>query len=83
MIRRITTKPWFGPKKYFGWGWRVTSWQGAVVLLFFIVLLIAVLIYSHNSIVGITSAVFVTLLFILIALLTGDPPGGRDYRSRL
>lgn len=78
-MRRITSKPWFGPKQYIDWGWRVTSWQGAVILALFIGLLLIDLIYTHTTVVSITGALLLTLSFVFIALLTGDPPGNSNY----
>ncbi len=78
-MRRITSKPWFGPRKYIEWGWRVTSWQGAVALLVFVVLLLIDLVYTHTTVRSIVTALALTFSFICIALLTGDPPGDSNY----
>ncbi len=32
----ITRRPWFVPKRHFGWGWSPASWQGWVVTLIFL-----------------------------------------------
>jgi amino acid transporter len=83
VIRRITNKPWFGPKKYIGWGWRVTSWQGAVVLVVFIVSILMIVTYARSTLYGTFGAFLLTLVFIFVALLTGDPPGDTNFQSKL
>ncbi len=75
-MRRITRKAWFGPKRYFGWGWTITSWEGLAVVLVYAGLLVAnfkVLGYSGISSLGV---MVLTLLLVLVAFITGDPPGG-------
>lgn len=74
-MRRITRKPWFGPKRYFSWGWRIMSWQGGALLGAYVVLLVIDIIYVPGAAMSISVAVILTALFIYIALLTGDPPG--------
>jgi len=75
-MNRMTKKPWFGPKQHGGWGWRVTSWQGGVVLAIFVVFVFinaSVFKLTAKGIIG-----FLILLgcFLLITYLTGDQPGG-------
>lgn len=81
MIRRITHKPWFGPKRTVGWGWRVTSWQGAVVLTLFLFCVFMIALCAHTTVVGALGAITLAVLFVIIALLTGDPPGGADFHT--
>lgn len=78
-MRRITNKPWFGPKKYIGWGWRITSWQGFVILMVFIGFLISDLVYSRRGFMGIVGAILISIAFVYVALITGGPPGGPGY----
>lgn len=71
---RVTSKPWFGPKRDLGWGWRVVSWEGRLASAVFILLMVG------SAMVGgswrpLLMAVLL-VLFLVIVLLTGDPPGG-------
>jgi amino acid transporter len=83
VIRRITQKPWFGPKRSVGWGWRVSSWQGAIVLLLFLFSMFGVIGYSRSTLTGALGAIIISGIFILVAFLTGDPPGGADFDTEL
>ena len=74
MATRVTAKPWFGPKRYLGWGWTPVSWEGWVAIGIFCVLLLAVVILWQ----GVASVIGVTVLVVAllgVCLLTGDPPG--------
>lgn len=73
-MRRITKTPWFGPKKYAGWGWRITSWQGAVVTVAVVALVAVAGVTMHAW--SIPIVVVLVVLYLVVALLTGDPPGG-------
>jgi hypothetical protein len=74
MQLRRTRRPWFGPKRLFGWGWRVTSWQGWVVTVVIVGLIIAADArwgaHAWPAVVGLL------VVYLVIILLTGDPPGG-------
>ena len=69
-MHRLTKKPWFGPKKYVGWGWRVTSWQGALILAVFVTLIIVDLFYSRRPEVGLIGIFLIVSALIIVALLT-------------
>ena len=74
MPLRRTRRPWFGPKRIFGWGWRVTSWQGWVVTAIMLGLILAA-----RAVWGARAwpAVIVLIaVYLVIVVLTGDPPGG-------
>jgi hypothetical protein len=75
MSLRVTRRAWFGPKKVLGWGFSPISWEGGLVSAGFIVLtLVSVIIWQGT---GAMIAVPVLIgLLLVIALLTGDPPGG-------
>jgi hypothetical protein len=73
MSRRITKKAWFGPKKYVGWGWSITSWEGRVVTgVFFVLVILCTLLWHGSALIPI---VVLLLLYGLVVVLTGDPPG--------
>ena len=70
----IVKHPWFGPRR-FGWGWTPISWEGWVVtILFLAVVLGASLIFGRaptTIYVGLGAAA----ALVVICLLTGLPPG--------
>jgi hypothetical protein len=79
MRTRITSKAWFGPKKYLGWGWRPTSWEGWLTTAVFVALLVVgIVIWPHSRLVLIATLL---VLYGVVVLLTGDPPGGPRQRS--
>ena len=50
MAPRVTSKPWFGPKRFFGWGWTPVSWEGwAVIGVFFILILPSVIVLQGGE----------------------------------
>lgn len=69
-----TRESWFGPKSYVGWGWRPLTWQGWLVTLGFVILVIGALRISPGT--RVLDVVAALLVFCLVVLLTGDPPGG-------
>ena len=71
---RVTGKPWFGPKKYFGWGWRIASWQGCLTTAIFLLLILMSSIFCSGS--RVVPVVVLFLAYGVVVLLTGDPPGG-------
>ena len=74
MMRRVTEKPWFGSKRYIGWGWTPVSWEGWAAIGAFIVLLL----FSVIVLQGVVSVIAVTALvgvLLVVCSLTGDPPG--------
>jgi hypothetical protein len=75
-MNRMTKKPWFGPKEHDGWGWRVSSWQGVVIVAIFIVFVFIDSSVFKFSLKGIIGYAILLAGFLLIAYLTGDQPGG-------
>ncbi len=71
---RVTSKPWFGPKRRLGWGWRIVSWEGRLVSAVFLMLMVASATVGGNS--RFLPMTVLLVLFMVIVLLTGDPPGG-------
>lgn len=75
MRTRLTAKPWFGPKRYLGWGWTPVAWQGWLTTGILILLLIASdLIWTGTS--AVVAIVVLVVLHLCVVVLTGDPPGG-------
>ena len=81
MSIRVTSKPWFGPKKYLGWGWRVVSWEGRVATAIFVALMITAGLLAGRSRV-IALAVLI-IAFGVVVLFTGDRPGGPSGGKRI
>ena len=71
-----TKNPWFGPKRW-GWGWRPVSWQGWVVILIYII--VVILIAKVANTIGLTkfylAVIIATIVLALIAYFTGSKPG--------
>lgn len=80
-----TPKYWFPAKRY-GWGWGLPSaWQGWVVLIIHLVLVlggIPLVHASEGSVLYIAYVSVLTVALIAICWLKGEPPrwrwGGRD-----
>ena len=70
----ITKHPWFGPKRI-GWGWRPVSWEGWLIT----VLCVAVVIAANIAFGGTPMTVCVSLAAVaalfVVCLLTGTRPG--------
>lgn len=72
---RLTKEPWFGPKRYVGWGWAPASWQGWLATGLMVALVIAALRILRLPL-GPPVAAVVVLVFLALAALTGTKPGG-------
>jgi hypothetical protein len=73
-MKRVTQQPWFGPKRYAGWGWRIASWQGlAVTAAMAAALIILILAWPHVAAAWIIG---ILVIYLGVVVLTGDPPGG-------
>jgi hypothetical protein len=75
----VTGKPWFGPKQHVGWGWRMASWEGRVTSAVFLALMVAAALIWHGS-ARVIPLIGLLVLYLLVILLTGDPPGGPRSR---
>ena len=73
-MKRITNKPWFG-KKYFGWGLRPVSWEGWLVTVAFLIIIIVDAILFKKSATTIVVFLIGIVVFITVVILTGDKPG--------
>jgi hypothetical protein len=74
-------KFWFHAKRY-GWGWGLpAAWQGWVVLIMYVTLVLGGIPLIHatqGNVVYLAYLVALTVAFIAICWLTGEPPGGRS-----
>jgi hypothetical protein len=81
-------KYWF-KAKYYGWGWYPSSWQGGLVMLIFILLIIfnAIRIDSQQHSVSnflinfIPQTILFAIILIIIAWQTGEMPKWRWGKS--
>ena len=71
---RLTKDPWFGPKRYVGWGWAPRSWQGWLTTAAMVGLVI-IAVATVRGPVGFAVALIVIILFLVLAWLTGTAPG--------
>lgn len=72
--RRLTRKPWFGPRPGRGWGLTPVSWEGFVVLVVFAGLVTAAHMTCPENVALMVDVVLI-LALLGIAITTGDPPG--------
>ncbi len=69
-----------GPKRYLGWGWRIVSWEGRLASAVFVLLMVGSAVVGGNS--RLVPMAVLLVLFLVIVLLTGDPPGGPSTAPR-
>ena len=70
----LTRRPWFGPKKYLGWGWSIASWEDGLATAIWALLLVAgLLLWPHARP---TVVVVLLILYGVLVVLTGGAPGG-------
>ena len=74
---RVTKKAWFGPKRLIGWGWSIASWEGRLVTAVVLGLALAAHFVWHS----IVAVVALLILYGVVILLTGDPPGRPGRRD--
>lgn len=79
MRTRITAKPWFGPKRYSGWGWTPVSPEGWAATALSVAGIIVSNVMLHGAHLAI-AVVVICVLLVGLALITGDPPGGAGSR---
>ena len=72
-------KYWF-PAKTYGWGWGLPSmWQGRVVLVVFVLLLVGggFFLFPHDADTFITYSILMSALLVAVCWLKGEPPHWR------
>jgi hypothetical protein len=82
---RVTKKAWYGPKRWLGWGWAITSWQGLLTLAVFVALQIGITFPFRRGPVWalITAHIAIAVLFLVVIMLTSDAPGGPSRTPRV
>ncbi len=76
---RLTKSPWFGPRRFPGWGWAPVSWQGWLVTGVFIAALAACAIFVHGVVLKTIGELVLIALLLAVSLLTGTKPGSRGW----
>jgi hypothetical protein len=71
---------WFGPKRWLGWGWTPTTWEGwAVTGGSIVIFTVAV---STRTLAGTIVAVLDFVALFVVMARTGTKPGGPGLRRR-
>jgi hypothetical protein len=83
-MKRITKKPWFGPRKLFGAGWSPITWQGWTLIVVFIGLDLFAINYlvQYGVMDTILGSLVVIGLLLVSVLLTGDKPNFVGIRRK-
>ena len=77
-MKRIIKKPWFG-KRTIGWGLNPTTWQGWLVTTIFSIVVILDFSYLKMNTTRILIFILALIIFIIIAILTGEKPGSKQF----
>ena len=67
MRTRLTSRPWFGPKKNIGWGWRITSWEGLLTTVIFALALVMISLFWRDS--RLFPIAMLVVLYVVVVLL--------------
>lgn len=71
---------WFGPKRWLGWGWTPTTWEGwAVTCVSIVVFTVAA---TTHTLAGAILAIVDLVAFFVVIALAGTKPGGPGLRRR-
>lgn len=73
-MRRLTRRPWFGPRRLLGWGWSPVSWQGWMVVGLFVVGIACAAVFLHSIVLILAVEALLIVALLVICLLTGTPP---------
>ncbi|MGB9201778.1 hypothetical protein [Methanobacterium sp.] len=68
---RITKEPWFA-KRRIGWGLTPKSWQGWVITLILILILILDGIYFYNTALFVIILIIAIICYLIVAFLTSE-----------
>ena len=71
-------KPWFG-KRTIGWGLNSITWQGWLVTTIFSIVVILDFSYLKMNTTRILIFILALIIFIIIAILTGEKPGSKQF----
>lgn len=70
-MKRITKEPWFG-KRRLGWGFTPTTWQGWVLTLILILILLLDSMYFYKTILFGIILIVAIICYIVVALITSE-----------
>ncbi|MDA0365715.1 MAG: hypothetical protein O3B31_05180 [Chloroflexi bacterium] len=79
-MRKITGKPWFGPGRWLGWGSTPSTWQGWLVTLIVIVVLLFARSLIDSQLVWLIAVAVILGAYYVVIRLTGAPPERRERR---
>ena len=72
----IVKHPWFGPKRMMGWGWTPISWEGWLVTVVCLAVVIAACTIFAGTLIPVYISIGAVGALIVVCMLTGLPPGG-------
>lgn len=75
-IKKNKSEYWFKAKNY-GWGWYPSSWQGWLVTLVFIILIVGGFNFTDSVFDFIPHEIILVILLIAICYKTGEKPEWR------
>ena len=70
-MNRLTKEPWFA-KRRIGWGMNPQSWQGWVLTLILILIILLDGIYLYKTVLFIIILVIAIICYLIIAFLTSE-----------
>ncbi len=70
-MKRITKEPWFG-KRRIGWGFNPITWQGWVLTLILILILLLDSMYFYKTILFGIILIVAIICYIVVALITSE-----------
>jgi hypothetical protein len=70
-MKRITKEPWFG-KRRIGWGFNPITWQGWVLTLILILILLLDSMYFYKTILFGIILIVTIICYIVVALITSE-----------
>jgi hypothetical protein len=72
-MKRITKEPWFGNKTV-GWGLSPVSWQGWVVTLILVLIVVMDVLYIHRILINLIIIIMAIVGFYMVLILTSELP---------
>lgn len=73
----LVNKPWFGPRRFPGWGWSPVTWQGWLVTAVFLVAILLCAFLLPGATIKVIVEVVLVALLLAVCALTGTRPGSR------
>jgi hypothetical protein len=73
------SRPWFGPKRHIGWGWRPVSWQGWTVTAIFLASAVTAVHHFGRTTAGALGVGGCLLAYFAVICITRAKPGGPSF----